>query len=106
MPISNGVKKKTTGGVEIDASVETAEVKDGGLKIGESADATKAVIAWDDTAKKYKYHNGTDWVYFGGSSSSGSLEYIFGDLDPVNATVPQGMDTEAGNIFAIYEEAP
>lgn len=103
MPISNGVKKKTTGGVEIDASVETAVVKDGGLKIGESADATKAVISWDETAKKYKYHDGTDWVYFGGS---GGLGYVFGDLDPVNATYPQGMDTEAGDIFANYEEAP
>lgn len=105
MPISNGVKKKPTGGVEIDASVETAVVKDGGLKIGESADATKSVIAWDETAKKYKYHNGTDWVYFGGSGGGG-LEYIFGDIDPVNATYPQGIDTEAGEIFALSEEAP
>lgn len=103
MPISNGVKKKTTGGVEIDASVETAEIKGGGLKIGETNDTTEGVIGWDSVEKKPRYYNGTDWVYFGGT---GNLSYVFGDLDPVNATYPQGMDTESGDIFASYEEAP
>jgi hypothetical protein len=77
MPRDTGTKKTSTGKVEIDASIETAEVVGGGLKIGESSDATKQTIRWNDTSKKYEYHNGTTWVEFGGTSGSSEVYSSF-----------------------------
>lgn len=83
MPRDTGTKRTSTGKVEVDASIETAEVVDGGLKIGESADATERTITWDNATKKYKYHDGTDWVFFGGASTGGGAYEAFA-ADPTD----------------------
>lgn len=110
MPRDTGTKRTSTGKVEIDASIETAEVVDGGLKIGESADATERTITWDNTAKKYKYHDGTDWVFFGGggydefaSDPTDTFTHVFAGMEVManytafasDTTEVFGFDTEA-----------
>ena len=64
--VNTGVSRNNSRIVQIDGSIATPEILNGGLKINESTDATEKTISWDDTAKKYKYHDGTDWVFFGG----------------------------------------
>ncbi len=96
MPRDTGTRRTSTGKVEIDASVLTTEVVGGGLKIGESSDATKQTIRWNDTSKKYEYHNGTTWVEFGGTGGSSEIYASF-------ASTPMDSYTE---LFSDLEVAP
>lgn len=109
--INTGVTRSNSRVVQIDGSVATPEILNGGLKINESTDATEKTISWDDTQKKYKYHNGVSWVFFGGgggyedfaSDPTDTFTHVFAGIESLanytafasDPTEVFGFDTEA-----------
>lgn len=106
MPRDTGTKRTSTGKVEIDASVETAEVVGGGIKINDSADTTAGVVRYNPGTNKLQYYNGTTWVDCGATYGGGGAAYDDFVSDPLDTFVYVFSDLEVPANYTAFASDP
>lgn len=97
MPRDTGTKRTSTGKVEVDSSIETAEVVGGGIKINDSSDTTAGVIRYNPATNKLQYYNGTTWVDCAAvTGGSGAYEDFASDPTDTFTHVFAGIEVFTG----------
>ena len=100
MPLYQGVKRKDTGGVLFDASVEDAEFSGGGVLVGYTTNAIEGLQRYNATLHRYEFYNGTAWVESSGAVSGGFTDFAATAVATLAQLVGKicVIDTALGNV--------